>query len=76
MRQRYLAGLTANGVDGYSRSEFERDVALNTLAMTMIPMIGGANADLSNPRNEALFAAIGTRAFSAVVDGNCLSVLP
>jgi Phosphotransferase enzyme family len=76
LKQRYLSALAANGVVGYTRDDFERDVALNTMAMTIIPVIGGANADLSIPRNEELFATIGNRAMSAVTEGNCLDVLP
>ncbi len=76
LRERYLAGLRAAGVSGYTRSDLDHDVALNTMAMTTISVIGGANADLSNPRNEALFAAIASRSFSAVLDGNCLDALP
>ena len=75
LRDLYLAGLQRAGVGDYSRPELDRDLAFATMAMTNIAVIGGANADLSNPRNEALFAAIGQRAFSAVLDGDCLSVL-
>jgi len=76
LRDRYLKGLQAAGVSDYTRSDLDQDIALNTMAMTIISVIGGANADLSNPRNEALFATIADRSFSAVLDGNCLDALP
>ena len=76
LRNRYFQQLQTNGVQGYSRADFDADFALNTMAMTGIPMIGGANADLSNPRNEALFTEMSSRAFGEVIRNDCLSHLP
>lgn len=52
------------------------DFALNTLAMTTIAIIGGANANLTNARNRELFTAIGCRAFDAMLEGGCLEAPP
>jgi len=76
LKDRYLTALHSEGVSGYSRADLDLDFALNTMAMTTIPVIGGANADLSNPRNVELFAAISGRAFGAVLEDRCLATLP
>lgn len=76
LRDRYFQQLQNSGVQGYSRTDFDADVALNTMAMTGIPIIGGANADLSNPRNEALFTEMSSRAFGEVIRNDCLTHLP
>lgn len=76
LRERYFEGLGKHGISDYARADFEADLAIGTMAMTGIPIIGGANADLSNPRNEALFAEIGSRAFGAVIGNDCLAYLP
>jgi aminoglycoside/choline kinase family phosphotransferase len=51
LRELYLDGNRCAGVTGYSRGELDRDLAFATMAMTVIGVIGGANADLSHPRN-------------------------
>ncbi|HEY5680687.1 MAG TPA: phosphotransferase [Pseudomonadales bacterium] len=76
LRDRYYQQLQSNGVQGYARADLEADLAIGTMAMTGIPIIGGANADLSNPRNEALFTEVGSRAFGAVIGNDCLAYLP
>ena len=58
LRARYLAGLKAGGVQGYSEARFDTDFRLGTMAMTVIPILGGASFDTSNERSVALFGAI------------------
>ena len=76
LENQYFEALAAGGVDAYARSDFDLDLARNMMAMTMTPVIGGANSDMSNPRNVDLFAAIGARSLTAVLDGHCLDLLP
>lgn len=73
---RYLAGLSANGVTGYQAREFKRDFRLCTMAMTIIPVIGGASFDTANARSLELFGNMAQRAFASVLDNDCLDLLP
>jgi hypothetical protein len=89
--RRFRARLPATGVDAAQAIGERFDVLADRLTegvqvlthydyrvetCSVIGVVGGANADLSNPRNEELFAAIGQRGFNAVVEGNCLAELP
>ena len=73
---RYLNVLRAEGVPDYGDTAFAHDFRLGTMAMTMIPVIGGASFDTNNPRSTELFGAMIARAFASVVDYDCLDLLP
>jgi hypothetical protein len=73
---RYLGGLAAGGVQNYDASQLDADFRLATMAMTVIPVLGGAAFDISNPRSTALFGAILSRSLASVADNNCLALLP
>ena len=76
LRARYLAGLKAGGVQGYDEARFDTDFRLGTMAMMVIPILGGASFDTSNERSVALFGAILSRATSSILDNRCLDLLP
>jgi hypothetical protein len=76
LRARYLAGLRDGGVKGYDANRFDVDFRLGTMAMTVIPILGGASFDVSNERSVALFGAILSRSMASVLDNDCLSLLP
>jgi hypothetical protein len=76
LMDRYFDGLTSHGVQDYSRAQLESDYRLALLDISRIPVIGGASCDMSNPRNVALFAAIGSRLFQAIEDWEALDLLP
>ncbi len=73
---RYLNVLRAEGVLDYDDTAFAHDFRLGTMAMTMIPVIGGASFDTNNPRSTELFGAMIARAFASVLDYDCLALLP
>lgn len=73
---RYLDGLCAGGVRDYDASAFDYDFRLSTMAMTAIPVIGGASFDVSNERSLALYGAIMRRSLTSVLENNCLELLP
>jgi hypothetical protein len=76
LRARYLLGLKAGGVKDYDAARFDIDFRLGTMAMMVIPILGGASFDVSNERSVALFGAILSRSLSSVLDNNCLALLP
>ncbi len=76
LTRRYLDGLRAGGVGDYDAAQFSTDLRLNTMAMTLIPVIGGASFDGDNPRSVALFGAILQRSLGSVLDNKCLDLLP
>jgi Ecdysteroid kinase-like family len=76
LRARYLAGLKAGGVSDYDEARFDVDFRLGTMAMTVIPILGGASFDTSNERSVALFGAILARSMASVLDNRCLELLP
>jgi len=63
-------------VRDYKAPAFDIDLRLATMAITMIPVIGGASFDPGNERNLALFGAIMGRSLASVLDNNCLALLP
>jgi thiamine kinase-like enzyme len=73
---RYLDGLRANGVRNYDAARFDYDFRLSTMAITVIPVIGGASFDVSNERSLALFGAIMLRSLTSVLENDCLALLP
>ena len=73
---RYLGALRGNGVQHYHDDAFAHDFRLGTMAMTLIPVIGGASFDVHNPRSVQLFGAMMSRAFASVADYDCLALLP
>ncbi len=73
---RYLDALRANGVQHYDDAAFAHDFRLGTMAMTMIPVIGGASFDVHNPRSVQLFGAMMSRAFASVLEYDCMALLP
>jgi hypothetical protein len=73
---RYLAGLRRGGVYDYDARRLDRDLRLGCMAMTVIPILGGASFDTSNKRSTALFGAILNRSFSSVLDNDCVALLP
>ena len=76
LRARYLAGLKAGGVSDYDEARFDDDFRLGTMAMTVIPILGGASFDTTNERSVALFGAILARSMASVLDNRCLELLP
>ncbi len=74
--ERYLDGLRAGGVHDYDAAQLDIDLRLNTMAMTLIPVIGGASFDGDNPRSVALFGSILQRSLGSVLDNHCLDLLP
>ena len=44
--------------------------------MTVIPVIGGAQFDVSNERSLALFGAILSRSLASILENDCLALLP
>ena len=76
LRARYLAGLKAGGVRDYGGKQFDVDFRLGTMAMMVIPVLGGASFDISNERSVALFGAILQRSLASVLDNGCLALLP
>ncbi len=76
LQARYLAGLAVGGVPDYAREQFDTDFRLATMAMTIIPVLGGAAFDLSNERSTQLFGAILARSLASVVENDCLALLP
>lgn len=60
----------------YGGSRFDTDFRLATMAMTMIPVIGGASFDINNERSKALFGAILRRSLTSVLENDCLALLP
>lgn len=46
------------------------------MAMTVIPVIGGATFDLSNARSHELFGEIMRRSLTSVLANDCLDLLP
>lgn len=76
LRARYLSGLAAGGVRDYDAARLDTDFRLGTMAMTVIPVLGGAAFDISNARSTALFGAILARSLASVVDNDCLALLP
>ncbi|MEJ2238880.1 MAG: phosphotransferase [Gemmatimonadales bacterium] len=76
LMQLFLEGLRQHGVEGYSASDLERDYRLALLAVSAIPIIGGASADITNERSAKLFGVVGARLFQAVEDWEALGALP
>ena len=72
----YLDGLRRYGVRDYDEGNLTRDFRLGTMAMTLIPIIGGAGFDMSNARSLELFGSMARRAFTSVLDNDCLTLLP
>lgn len=73
---RYLNGLRAGGVGDYDASAFDYDFRLSAMAITIIPVIGGASFDVSNERSLALFGAILSRSLASVLENDSLALLP
>jgi hypothetical protein len=76
LQGRYLDGLRAGGVRNYGAAAFAYDFRLSAMAITVIPVIGGASFDVSNERSLALFGAILRRSLTSVLENDCLSLLP
>jgi thiamine kinase-like enzyme len=74
--ERYVEGLRAGGVRDYSAAAFETDFRLGTMAMTIIPIIGGAAFDIDNERSKTLFGTMLHRALASVVENECQALLP
>jgi thiamine kinase-like enzyme len=73
---RYLDGLRAGGVRDYDASALDHDFRLSAMAITAIPVIGGASFDVSNERSLALYGAIMRRSLTSVLENDCLALLP
>lgn len=73
---RYLDGLRAAGVRNYDEPSLDYDFRLATMAMTVIPVIGGATFDVANERSKQLFGTMLKRAMTSVLDNDCLALLP
>lgn len=76
LKNRYLRGLRDGGVKNYDAASFDSDLRLNSMAVTLIPVIGGASFDASNARSTALFSSILQRTLGAVLDNRALELLP
>ncbi|MEE4362071.1 MAG: phosphotransferase [Pseudomonadales bacterium] len=75
MMHLYLEGLRECGIVGYGLAELERDFRLALLYISVIPVIGGANADMGNARSAALFEIMGGRLLTAIEDWQALDAL-
>lgn len=73
---RYLGGLKTGGVHDYDARRLLADLRLGSMAMTVIPILGGASFDISNERSTALFGAILNRSLTSVLDNDCVALLP
>lgn len=76
LTNRYLGGLRDGGVKDYDAASFDYDLRLNSMAVTLIPVIGGASFDASNPRSTALFGSVLQRTLGAVLDNKALELIP
>ncbi len=74
--ERYLEGLREGGVRDYGAAAFATDFRLGTMAMTIIPVIGGAAFDIENERSRNLFGTMLHRAMASVVENECQALLP
>ncbi|MFM9862964.1 MAG: oxidoreductase family protein [Micropepsaceae bacterium] len=74
--ERYVEGLRQSGVRDYGADRFATDFRLGTMAMTIIPIIGGAAFDIDNERSKTLFGTMLRRAMASVVENECLALLP
>lgn len=72
----YLDGLARNGVRNYGRDALRRDMRLALSYLTCIPVIGGANCDMANPRSVAVFGSMMARSFQMIEDWDAVDVLP
>ena len=68
MMARYLAGLRKHGIDDYRMEDLEYDYRLALLSISVIAVIGGANADIGNARSQRLFSTMGARLLAAIDD--------
>lgn|GEM_PF-976259 len=76
LRRQYLSGLRAAGVRGYGPDKFDIDFRLNTMGVTVIPIIGGAAFDMENKRSVELFGSILKRSLGSVLDNKSVELLP
>lgn len=76
LKNRYLRGLRNGGVKKYDAASFDLDLRLNSMAVTLIPVIGGASFDANNARSTALFGSVLQRTLGAVLDNGALELLP
>ena len=71
----FLDGLRRAGIKDYTMNHLHRDYRLSLLGISIIPVVGGAGADINNKRSMALFEAISSRLFQAVEDWDALKVI-
>ncbi|MEQ8861733.1 MAG: aminoglycoside phosphotransferase family protein [Pseudomonadales bacterium] len=71
----YLRRLRQHGVTGYGEAELIEDYRRALLSVSVITVIGGANADIENARSQALFARMGSRLLAAIDDWQATEVL-
>lgn len=75
MMMLYLSRLRKHGVVGYGEAQLIADYRLALLSVSVIVIIGGANADIGNPRSRELFARMGSRLLGAIDDWRATDVL-
>lgn len=71
----YLNQLRQHGVLGYGEADLMTDYRLALLSVSVITIIGGANADIANSRSQELFACTGSRLLAAIDDWRAIEVL-
>jgi hypothetical protein len=71
----YLQQLREHGVEDYGMADLVADYRLALLSISAIPVIGGASADISNPRSRALFSKMGARLIAAIDDWQALELI-
>lgn len=75
MMARYLHKLRQHGVADYGEDDLIADYRRALLSVSVIAIVGGANADVANPRSRELFARMGSRLLTAIDDWQATDVL-
>jgi hypothetical protein len=75
MMSTYLRELNERGITQYQLKDLHQDYRLSLLAISAIPVIGGASMDVTNERSLALFEAVAGRLMAAINDWQAQEVL-
>lgn len=70
----FLDALRRHGVQDYSLDQLIEDYRRSLLWVSVVPMLGGAGADVTNKRSMALFDVMGGRIFQAIEDWDALEL--
>lgn len=75
LKDRYLEGLAARGID-YPAEEFEKDYKRTIAYCYIYPVVSAGQIELANERQRELVLGIHDRAVQAIEDNEALSLLP